>query len=229
MNCKGLIIGAILFMGGVAPSFAAYVPVSDITSFTGSHANTILMRDDDLTSSGYIYWTSNNQLWIYTPAGMTAGVWRVTMNCADGAKKKAFTIYYEDGTSAGPSLFYSTDSVTGTFYSQYGYPTKALRSPESGPSAIMSLDGTSSGLCYVYEISSWSPNNPYSQVITSETISALLSNATFQTTITSITAVSEIADFMTFKGTAGGVHSWIWGAIFMLSFYAGLYAGFRSL
>jgi len=220
------ILGIALLVGGAIPVWSAYIPVKAVLGDSGYYPNAILMRDGDLNSfgDGYIQFGGvAHPLHATLPVGYSvaaikldfkptaSGPWRLSFNFAD--------------SSVSYCTFTATPTVLNTqFCSSYeGYVNKPYAQPES---LTIEYQGAEAyAYLYIYEWSTFTPADEYSTIITSDTIGSLLQNATFQTTITSVAAVSNIADFLTFAPNSdGGKAAFLFGCVLAFAFIVGIKA-----
>lgn len=231
---KRLIVGVALLTASAAPAFCGYIPFSDAYSYTGNGSLYFLMHDGDSSSYGYNYWTSINPMYFYVPAGVKGSAIRLDWMCVDGALSKTVMVHYADGTTTS-SVLYTTDSVRSTQFALVGYPYKELRPlnvSDYAGSATVEIYPTiypTNAICYVYEAQLFSPTDSFSAVITTDSINSLLQSATFQTTITSVAAVSDIADYLTFASNEnGGKAAFMFGTLLAIMFIIGIRMGMLS-
>jgi len=221
-----VLVGVALFMGGAAPAFAGYVSPPSETDLNFTSINNPYSSIDGDDSSYTYFFTTNTATsygmirhyfydspyqnvialkFTYLPVGNTGDGILYQYSCVGDENtvegSLAITVSKYTQTIAIPS---------GCYLQWYG-----LKLPLGGAmtgfalyeSAMLKIEGL-----------------PYTVEITSSVISDLLANATFSAVIES---PEKISNFLTFTGYEGGIHSWIWGFIFMSTFFVGMIFGAR--
>lgn len=218
-----LVGAASLLWGGAVPAFSSTLQQPWVLDFSTGVTRAYFSVDTQINVTDYC----GGYGWIKFRLGDVVTPLIVCDLICDSSKQFSFTTYACDGTSYTMDITPVNCIVDGAnVLKHYTFPANSTFQPVCVSSAVINFPA----LIYPVEVRYLDIGySPVNTGISSSVISELLSNATFQTTISSITAVSEMADFLTFRGLSGGVHSWIWGAIFMLTFVAALAAGFRSI
>jgi len=223
MRLSFVLVGVALFMGGAAPAFSSSLQQPWVLEFSTGVTRAYFSVDTQINTSdyaagyGYIKYSFGN---VVTPLMV------LDLIC-DSSKNFSLTSYACDGTSLTQNIT-PTGCLDGglNVLKHYTYVTSLTYAPICISSAVLNYPTQIYPVELRYLDIGYSPVNTG---VSSATIAELLSGATFQTVISSIAAVSDMADFLSFRGVAGGVHSWIWGAVFMLAFCAAFALGFRSV
>jgi len=220
MFTKGLILGVALFMGSAAPAFCDYISVDGVglSGSCTSYYGLPLAQDGVLDNfEGYVYWSPGCKLTATVKPGTRASAVRVSLNSPSYRLFKLWAFYedgastyvYKDLASGVPEVFYLGLDIT-----------RNLRT--SSYAFLLEPDSDYNDLCFIGDIQIAYPVDPQSTLITSSTIKGIIEDSEFEAVVTSITAVSEIADWITFRNFPGAVHSFFWGVLFALVFWGGI-------
>jgi len=223
-----LIVGLAVCMGAASPAFCAYVSpptetdfnftsiINPYSSIDGDDVSyTFFSTTNTATTYGMIhhYFYDSPYLnvialkFTYLPVGNTGDGILYQYSCVGDENT------VEGSLAVTASKYTQTIAIpSGCYLQWYG-----LKLPLGGAmtgfalyeSAMLKIEGL-----------------PYTVGITSSVISELLSNATFQTTISSIAAASDIADFLTFAPNEnGGKAAFLFGCLLAAMFILGLKLG----
>lgn len=220
MSLRALFVGVALFLGA-APAFSSSLEQPWVLDFSSGVIRAYFSVDTQINVTDYV----GGYGWIKFSFGDVITPLIVADLICDSSKQFSFTTYACDGTSYTTNITPTNCIVDGAnALKHYTFPSNLTFQPICVSSAVLNFPAQ------VYPVEFRYLNIGYSPVdtgVSSSVISALLSNATFQTTISSIAAASDLADFLTFRAGSipGSVHSWIWGCIFALAFWGALYAG----
>jgi len=228
---QSALVGAALIFLSAAPTFAEYIPFARVSTNLGSGpmSGAVLMVDGVETSSGVVYWAAfgNAVVENYLNTPLSVGAVKLCYTCNDG-KPKSWRIFNSAGTLAEYNDSMPVSLGGGCFY--WGLQTPIVPRYSGGPAFTfgpVNYTGLNSDhICEIFEMQVLSPTDAQSVVITSDVIAGLLSNATFQTVISSIAAASDIADWLTFApNETGGKAAWIFGCFLAVVFIIGIRTG----
>lgn len=228
---RSLLFGAAFLIWGAAPSWAGYVPVNVCLPYSsGYFANSALSSDGVDTSYGIAYLrygSANRDVYCMIPSSASTSIVRITGYTNENMDFRV-TLRYADGVDSGET-FTAVANVVNTWYLSPtpAYIDKVFRTPDA--IKIEAVSTKDYAYFYIGEVQIFSPSSSIDTIITPDVIESLLQNATFQTTISSIAAASDIADFITFKmNETGGKAAWLFGCFLALMFIFGIRVGVRS-
>jgi len=215
------ILGAALLVLGAVPSWCAYVPVYRVSDYQGTILNASLASDGVVASSCTVDYDPANNLFGYLPASIKSPSAFISGTCYIGTQSLAVSVWYSDDTrtilqipvSNGVpfSYYFNLDSARSLRYPSYSFQ--------------VGVQDYIQGYCHISELQFYYPQNQFSLEISTDAIASLLSNTTFETTITSISAVSNLADFVTFAPNSdGGKAAFLFGCVLAFAFIVGIKA-----
>jgi len=221
-----VLVGVALFMGGAAPAFAGYVPVNACYS-EGNWLSPAALASDGVLDSYSLahlkYQGVLHDFYCVVPSSTSTSVIRLV-----GYTNQSFnfriTLRYADGVDTS-SVFTSTANTVTTWYYAPG-PGRINAVLRASDAIKVSIESPAPDNSYLYvgDVQVSTPWSSIDAIITPEIIGDLLQNTTFQAIVT---APQSIADFLNFENRSGGIHSWIWGFIFMSTFFVGMIFGAR--